>query len=74
MWWRRFGEKLTEDKAMATVNENHTNVQATNENTAKFIIYVLVSIISNFFIVNRINKYLKEYVKKKITNNAVINV
>ena len=65
MWWRRFGEKLTEDKAMVTVNENLTNVQATNENTEKFIIYVLVSIIAIFFIVNRINKYIKEYVKKK---------
>ena len=44
---------------MVTVNENLTNVQAPNENTEKFIIYVLVAIIAIFFIVNRINKYIK---------------
>ena len=74
MWWRRFGEKVNEEQAMVTVNENLTNVQSTNDNTEKSIIYGLVAIVIIFYIVNKINKYVKEYVRKKITHNAAINV
>ena len=68
MWWRRFGEKVNEEQAMVTVNENLTNVQSTNDNTEKSIIYGLVAIVIIFYIVNKINKYVKEYVRKK--NNS----